>query len=114
MAMVIKFYYDHGNSFIFLYNWSNKSLSFIESLYKNLDDTKFILDQILYVDRIKIELKDCSIVLNEPIITGDSFFNVKWCKIARVYPDGTEYSISSVFMTFKEFINILDDMVLVK
>mgnify|MGYP007025962795 CR=1 FL=1 len=110
MAMVVKFYYG-DNTLIFNYELINKKLSLTKVLQNEIKDKD--KEIILNIKQVEIELKDYSIVLSEPIITGADFLDIKWCKIAQIYPDGTEYSISSTFMTTKEFMNVLDNMVLV-
>lgn len=55
---------------------------------------------------MEIKLKDYSIILSEPIVTGTDCLDIKW-------GNGAEYSISSTLMTTKELIDTLDGMILV-
>lgn len=108
--MIVKFYYG-DNTFIFNYELIDKKLFLTKILRNEVKDKDEEI--ILNIKQVEIELKDYSIILSEPVVTGTNCLDIKWGKIAQVYSDGTEYSLSSTFMTTKELIDILDGMILV-
>lgn len=110
--MIVKFYYG-DDTLIFNYELINKKLYLTKVLQNEIKDKDEEI--ILNIKQVEIELKDYSIILSEPIITGTDCLDIKWGKIVQVYSDGTEYSLflSSTFMTTKELIDTLDGMILV-
>ena len=108
--MIVKFYYG-DDTLIFNYELIDKKLSLTKVLQNEVKDKN--KEIILNIKQVEIKLKDYSIILSEPIVTGTNCLDIQWGKIVLVYSNGTEYSLSSTFMTTKELIDTLDGMILV-
>lgn len=65
--MIVKFYYG-DNTLIFNYELIDKKLSLTKVLQNEVKDKD--KEIILNIKQVEIKLKDYSIILSEPIVTG--------------------------------------------